>query len=670
MSNAIRYDAPLVRYLALELNQRLAGARLHALRLDGARRRAVLELATRTSAATGADEPATSSAGTGADHALVWELHPMCGWVWLRGRAPTAGMQGSEEARPTATGAPETEAAATGIPGRGSPATGAPATEASGARSAARGPARTEPAGASGVSQTTAAVQRRIALTRQTRIAAVRAPVDERWMVFELAARRRSPGQVLRLVVELMGNQWNLLALDGEDRIVAALWRRHAGQRVLRPGAHYQPPTPGGRLGVEQPLSREGWRALLESVPPAERRRRLIARVAYTSPLNADALLGAATESDEPAALDAAYDRYFGFASLPPVRPDVLELDGREQPYPLPLPGIRGRPAATLLGAMAAVAGKMEPAADAAATGGSGEGVPGSAEAGPAPPAPAPPRVAPELIERLRARLYRSVGRIDGLRRELEGARPEAAALRRKADLLLSQLGRVRKGMTRVELADFAGGVVEAALDPALEPAENATRLYNAARKRERAAERLPALIRRAEDERARIASLLERAEAGAADPSQVEAEIGAAVLGVPKGREGHRLAPYRRYRTSGGLEVRVGRNRRANDALTFHHSAANDVWLHARAVAGSHVILRWDDADANPPARDLYEAAVLAALHSRARTSGVVAVDWTRRKYVRKPRKSPPGLVVPERVKTLFVEPDTAVERRLRVEA
>jgi predicted ribosome quality control (RQC) complex YloA/Tae2 family protein len=44
-----------------------------------------------------------------------------------------------------------------------------------------------------------------------------------------------------------------------------------------------------------------------------------------------------------------------------------------------------------------------------------------------------------------------------------------------------------------------------------------------------------------------------------------------------------------------------------------------------------------------------------------------MVAVDWTRRKYVRKPRKSGPGLVATERGRTLFVEPDAGVEKRLR---
>jgi len=79
-------------------------------------------------------------------------------------------------------------------------------------------------------------------------------------------------------------------------------------------------------------------------------------------------------------------------------------------------------------------------------------------------------------------------------------------------------------------------------------------------------------------------------------------------------------------------------------------------------------VILRWTG-DARPPARDLEEAATLAALHSRARTSGSVPVDWTLRKYVRKPRRSPPGQVVAERVETLFVVPDESLLERLAVQ-
>jgi predicted ribosome quality control (RQC) complex YloA/Tae2 family protein len=109
-----------------------------------------------------------------------------------------------------------------------------------------------------------------------------------------------------------------------------------------------------------------------------------------------------------------------------------------------------------------------------------------------------------------------------------------------------------------------------------------------------------------------------------------------------------------------------VGRGAASNDALTFHESSPRDVWLHARDSAGAHVVLRWSR-DEPPPPRDLEEAAVLAAWHSKSRGSGLVPVDWTRRKYVRKTKGGPPGQVLVQRSETIFVKPDERVERTLR---
>lgn len=482
-----------------------------------------------------------------------------------------------------------------------------------------------------------------IPVGKRCRIAAVVAPPDERLLSFELEAARRRPGQARRVIVELMGNQWNVVAVDDEGRIVGVLWRRSAGGRELRPGRPYAAPPASGRAGIAEPVSEATWYALLADVPPAERERRVIGALASTSPINAAAILGEAAQEMGSPALSAAYARYHALASLPPASPRLLDPSGRRQPYPLPLPGVEDRPFPTLLDAMRAAVEAAVP--EAAAT------------------------VSPELLDRLRARLAHLEKRRARLTAELEGAGSEATALRHQGDLLLSQLHRVRKGMQRVVLQDFTGGTVEVELDPALSPTENAHTLYESARKRERAAERIPELLDRASAEYERLAGLLARAESGEAGVDEVREAIGGGEEREARGRAEAPTLPYRRYRTSGGLEVRVGRNRHANDELTLRHASPNDIWLHARDVGGAHVVLRWGDAAANPPARDLSEAAVLAALHSKARTSGTVAVDWTRRKYVRKPRKAPPGLVAIERARTLFVEPDAALERRLRVD-
>jgi predicted ribosome quality control (RQC) complex YloA/Tae2 family protein len=262
----------------------------------------------------------------------------------------------------------------------------------------------------------------------------------------------------------------------------------------------------------------------------------------------------------------------------------------------------------------------------------------------------------PELLAGLERRLEHAQRRVTSLEAELTEL-PDPARLRSIGDLILARYHEVPSGSESATLVGFDGEAVRVQLDPA-EPAHaNATRYYDRAQKAERAAERLPGLIQSARAEVAGMVGLLDSVRAGTADEEAVREAVGA-VSAAPRGEAQGPGLPYRTFRSSGGLEIRVGRGARYNDDLTFHHSAPGDVWLHAGQAAGAHVILRWPG-PGNPPSRDLHEAATLAALHSKARTSGSVPVDWTLRKYVRKPRKSPPGRVVAERVETLFVEPD-----------
>jgi predicted ribosome quality control (RQC) complex YloA/Tae2 family protein len=261
---------------------------------------------------------------------------------------------------------------------------------------------------------------------------------------------------------------------------------------------------------------------------------------------------------------------------------------------------------------------------------------------------------------------------LERLREELAGL-PDGAALRSTADLILARIGEIPRGRADVSLLGFDGAPVTLRLDPTLDPASNARKLYDRAARSERAAATLPGRIAAAEKRAARAAALVEQARSGTLSADRIPAVEGSAGAGRAGGVDGgegawSRTLPYRRFRSSGGLEIRVGRGAKHNDDLTFRHSRPMDVWLHARSVGGAHVVLRWDSPD-RPPARDLKEAAVLAALHSKARTSGSAPVDWTRRKWVRKPRGAKVGAVRVERAETLFVEPDPTALERLRDE-
>ena len=140
----------------------------------------------------------------------------------------------------------------------------------------------------------------------------------------------------------------------------------------------------------------------------------------------------------------------------------------------------------------------------------------------------------------------------------------------------------------------------------------------------------------------------MEADAAGAARPKRTAA----------RAREAQRV-PYRTFRSSSGARILVGRSARDNDALTFGAARGNDLWLHARGVQGSHVLV--PHPGESPDSRTLGDAALLAAHFSRSRGEDRAEVAWTRRKHVRKPKGAVPGsvLATQERVLAVRLSPE-----------
>jgi len=380
---------------------------------------------------------------------------------------------------------------------------------------------------------------------------------------------------------------------------------------------------------------------VLDSARATGEEKALLNELAFSSPVNLSALLD---EGDDDGAAEPAREAGFRLwehlRSLDSVRPCILETTVDQQPYPVILHGFSYSEFSTLLGAMESLAG------------GTGRSISPKDRA----------------LERLEKSLHQARGRAKGIGRELARG-PDPEELRGLANLLLARLGEVPKGASRTELTGFEGEPVVIPLDPSKTPQENAADLYREAGRVDRARERLPLLLETVRKKVEDLEVLRDDLLQGNVTPEEAETRIpGKAKTTGRPGRPEEERRPYLRFRSSGGLEIRVGRGSGDNDALTFRHSRPEDIWLHAREVSGAHVILRWSGPE-GPPARDLTEAAVLAAVHSRARGSGVIPVDWTRRKHVRKPRKAHPGTVIPQETQTIFVEPDPELPKRLRWE-
>ncbi len=239
-------------------------------------------------------------------------------------------------------------------------------------------------------------------------------------------------------------------------------------------------------------------------------------------------------------------------------------------------------------------------------------------------------------------------------------------------DLLNANIYRLEKGMTKVTLEDFyTGEPREITLDARLSPAQNAQKYYNEYRKLDTAEKKLTDLIAKGQQELVYIDSVFDAvsrtdSEADLAEIRRELREQGYLRGGVRADEKVKKLSEPLKFRSSDGFDILVGRNNRQNDQLTLKTAKAADIWLHTQGIAGSHVIIRTEGKEV--PEQTLFEAAMLAAYHSKGRESSQVPVDYTAVKFVKKPAGAKPGMVIFTNNKTLFVAPDEALCEKLKI--
>ena len=120
---------------------------------------------------------------------------------------------------------------------------------------------------------------------------------------------------------------------------------------------------------------------------------------------------------------------------------------------------------------------------------------------------------------------------------------------------------------------------------------------------------------------------------------------------------------PYR-YLSADGIEIHVGKNAVQNERLT-QSARPNELWLHAKDMPGSHVLIR---CEGEVPLTTLRQAAQLAAWYSKGQHSANVPVDYTLRRHVKKPSGTAPGFVIYTNQHTAYITPDEAEIRKIRL--
>ncbi len=275
-----------------------------------------------------------------------------------------------------------------------------------------------------------------------------------------------------------------------------------------------------------------------------------------------------------------------------------------------------------------------------------------------------------------RARLRKEMAQREKLRQRLMGdleSHGSADEHKRIGDLLLANIATATRAGSKVTLTDYyAEGtpLVSLEVDENKTLQEEAARRFSLYGKARRAsleiAQRLAALEKELETLKARQSELED--VIGDRDDAALEKFAGGAREQEARGAKGRRkpaenVPGARRYRSSDGYEILVGRAARDNDHLTFRVARPHDLWLHAADYPGSHVIVR-NPTRGDIPHRTIIEAAQLAALFSQARRDAKVDVHYTPRKFLSKPKGAAPGLVRMSSFRSITAEPREAVER------
>ncbi len=108
-------------------------------------------------------------------------------------------------------------------------------------------------------------------------------------------------------------------------------------------------------------------------------------------------------------------------------------------------------------------------------------------------------------------------------------------------------------------------------------------------------------------------------------------------------------------FMSSDNIEIYVGKNNIQNDYLSLKFANKNYLWLHAKDIPGSHVIVCSFDV----PDKTLEEAAVIAGYYSKGKAENKLSVDYTKVKELKKPNGAKPGMVIYHTNNTIVIQPN-----------
>ncbi len=271
------------------------------------------------------------------------------------------------------------------------------------------------------------------------------------------------------------------------------------------------------------------------------------------------------------------------------------------------------------------------------------------------------------ILQVVRKRLQDLYEKQDTIIEQLEIAK-SAEDLRIKGELIIANLQNIKRGQKEVTLSNpYVSDSPELTitLDEKLSPSDNAQKYFEKYKKAKKSKDFLDKIYSKNESMILYLQDIVQRVEkvSKLEELSLIRSDL--LKKGILKDKTvsskkiKEEMSLFRIFRSSDNFQIYVGRNDKENDMLVKESAGKYDMWLHAKQIEGSHVIIRNPEKKTDIPKRTLLEAAIIAANFSKAKHSSIVPVDYTWIKYVTKPRGAKPGFVNYTHEKTLFVSPE-----------
>ncbi|MBR5191159.1 MAG: NFACT family protein [Clostridia bacterium] len=281
-------------------------------------------------------------------------------------------------------------------------------------------------------------------------------------------------------------------------------------------------------------------------------------------------------------------------------------------------------------------------------------------------------RKASDLFKIVNSAVERTSRKINNRRLELEKSE-NREQLRIYAELITANQYRLTEKSSVYTVENYYDNCnsIDIPVNPALSAQQNAQKYFKEYKKAANAEKLLHNLIEEGEQELIYLDTVLDNLTRAVSDReiTEIREELekgGYVKIKKANKQKKEKPLPPIEFKSSDGFTILVGRNNVQNDILTLKTAKNYDMWLHVKKHAGSHTVIIADKKEITETA--IFEAACIAAYHSKAKDSSSVAVDYTLIKNVKKPVGAKPGKVIYNTYNTIYVTPEKQLVEKLKV--